>query len=97
MTITFYPTVGLRSNICTCFWRPLSLGLLSNHNSVTRRSIQPDLSIGLKWALCFIRRWIALKCLHEFLEAVFLGLLSNRYSVTRRYGGPELSNGSRHI
>jgi len=50
------------------------LGFLCNRYSVTRRSGRPNLSNGLKWPYLFIRRWIALKFLHEFLEAVFLGV-----------------------
>jgi hypothetical protein len=38
-------------------------------------------------------RWIALKFLHEFPEALFLGFLCNRYSVTRRSIRPDWSNG----
>jgi hypothetical protein len=48
MAITFDPIVGLRSNICTSFWKPFSLGLLWNRNSVTRWSGRPDFKNGFK-------------------------------------------------
>jgi hypothetical protein len=60
VAITFDVTVGSRLNCCIIFWKPFSLGLLWNQYSVTRRyGFRSD-------------RWIALKCLHEFPEAVFL-------------------------
>jgi hypothetical protein len=42
--ITFDPTVGWRSNFCTSFRRPFSLGFLCNCYSVRRRYGRPDLS-----------------------------------------------------
>jgi hypothetical protein len=48
MAIKFYPTIGSRSNFCTSFRRPFSLGLIWNPNSMTRKSGQPDLSKGSK-------------------------------------------------
>jgi hypothetical protein len=41
---------------------------------MTRRSRRPDLSAGQNGYNFLSDYWIALKCLHEFLEALFLGV-----------------------
>jgi uncharacterized membrane protein (Fun14 family) len=38
MAITFDQTIGWNLNFCTSFLKLFSLGLMWNHNSVTRRS-----------------------------------------------------------
>ena len=66
MAIIFYPIVGSRSNVCTSFWRPFSLGC---YQIVTRW--QGGL-VGQNWATgknghnFWSDHWIALKSLHEF-------------------------------
>ena len=50
------------------------MGLLRNRYSVTRRSSRQDLRNRSKSHNFWYDRWIALKCLHEFLEAVFLSV-----------------------
>jgi hypothetical protein len=48
MTITFYPTVGSRSNFYRCFQKLFSLGYLWNGYSETRMCGRSNLSIDLK-------------------------------------------------
>jgi hypothetical protein len=49
---------------------PFSLGFLCNRYSATWRSGPPDLSNGQNGHNFQSDHWIALKCLHEFPEAV---------------------------
>ena len=48
IAITFDLTIGSPLNFCTSFWKPFSLELLWNRNSVTRRYGWPELSNGAK-------------------------------------------------
>jgi hypothetical protein len=48
------------------------LGLFRNRYLVTRRSSGKTSETGQNGHNFWYDRWIALKCLHEFLEAVFL-------------------------
>jgi hypothetical protein len=64
----FDPTVRSRSKFYRSFWRLLSLGLLRNRYSVMRRGLVGKTSeTGQNGHNFWYDRWIALKCLHEFL------------------------------
>jgi hypothetical protein len=93
---TFDPTIGSRSNFYSGFQRLFSLGKLWNRCGVTRMSgLQPWV-----WAQngqnILSDRWIAVKFLQGFPDAVFLGVTmewlmgdgyvlsaSNEYRLTR--------------
>jgi hypothetical protein len=70
--ITFDPTVGSRSNFYRGFQRLFSLGQVWNRYSVTGTSCWPALSIGSQGHNFWSDRWIALKILQGFPEAVFI-------------------------
>jgi hypothetical protein len=74
--ITFDPTVGSRSNFYKGFQRLFVLGKLWNRCWVTRMSgRQPWVSVQ-KDHNVWSDRWIALKFLQWFPEAIFLGVLT---------------------
>jgi len=74
--ITFDPTVGSRSNFYKGFQRLFVLGKLWNCCWVTRMSgRQPWVSVQ-KDHNVWSDRWIALKFLQWFPEAIFLGVLT---------------------
>jgi len=71
--ITFDLTVGSRSNFYSYFQRLFLLGMLWNRCSATRTSsLQPWVS-AQKGHNFWYDRWIAIKFLQGFLEAVFPG------------------------
>jgi hypothetical protein len=72
--ITFGPTVGSLSNFYYCFQRLFSLGLW-NRCSVRRMFGRQPWVSAQKGHNFLSDRWIALKFLQEFPEAVFFGVL----------------------
>jgi hypothetical protein len=93
--ITFDPIVGSRSKkyrgFRGCFLRG-SYGIVTSWREGLVS--QPWVS-AQKGHNFWSDRWIALKILQGFPEAVFLGVAMNRYSVIRRSGRPALSIGSK--
>jgi hypothetical protein len=73
----------------------ISSGKLQNHYAVTMRSGRPCLINGSNGLNFVSDRWIALKILHEFPDAVFLGVATEYLLETRWSGQQTLSNGSK--
>jgi len=72
--ITFDPTVGSRSNFYRGFQRLFSLDKLLNRCSVTRTSGREPWVSAQKGHNVWFDRWIAIKFLQVFREAVFIGV-----------------------
>jgi len=69
--ITFDPTVGSRSNFYWSFRMPFSMERMRDRYSVMMRSVEPGLMDGLKGHNFRSDRWIAIKLLLEFPDALF--------------------------
>jgi hypothetical protein len=74
--ITFDPTDGSRLNFYTGFQRMFSLGKLWNRCLVTRMSARHPWLSAQKRHNFWSERWIALKFLQWFPEAIFLGVVT---------------------
>jgi len=72
--ITFERTVGSRSNFYWGFRMPFSMEWMRDRYTVMMRSLEPGLIDGLKGHNIRSDRWIAIKLLLEFSDALFHGV-----------------------